>query len=129
VRVAIAGKGGAGKTTIAATLARLSARQGRTVAAVDADSNPNLGAALGLDADAEPGFLPAELVARRLDGPGLTAPVGDVLAAHATRAADGVLLLRMGMPAHADEGCLCAAPGSRACTTLRVERRHGRHPG
>ncbi|MDQ3738641.1 MAG: AAA family ATPase, partial [Actinomycetota bacterium] len=49
MRVAFAGKGGAGKTTIAATLARLAARRGTPVVAVDADSNPNLAAALGVD--------------------------------------------------------------------------------
>jgi CO dehydrogenase maturation factor len=109
VRVALAGKGGAGKTTIAATLARLRARQGRQVAAVDADSNPNLGAALGVAPGGEPGFLPAGLVARRLDGPALRQPLPAVLEAYGAPAPDGVRLLRMGMPAHADEGCLCVA--------------------
>ena len=36
MRIAIAGKGGAGKTTISATLCRLLARQGRRVVAIDA---------------------------------------------------------------------------------------------
>jgi CO dehydrogenase maturation factor len=48
MRVAVAGKGGSGKTTIAATLARLFARRGYRVNALDDDPNPNLGAALGL---------------------------------------------------------------------------------
>lgn len=108
MRIAIAGKGGAGKTTIAATAARLAARRGLSVVAVDADSNPNLGAALGI-ASGEPEFLPTELVSRRLGGPGLREPLDVVLARHAVAGPDGVRLLRMGMPAHADEGCLCAA--------------------
>ena len=49
MRIAIAGKGGSGKTTIAGTLARLLARRGRTVKAIDADSNPNLAVSLGVD--------------------------------------------------------------------------------
>ncbi|MDQ3518083.1 MAG: AAA family ATPase, partial [Gemmatimonadota bacterium] len=42
MRVAIAGKGGTGKTTISGTLARVLARQGRQVLAIDADTTPNL---------------------------------------------------------------------------------------
>jgi CO dehydrogenase maturation factor len=106
VRVALAGKGGAGKTTIAATLARVEARRGARVIAVDGDANPNLAAALGIQA---PAPLPASLVSRRLRGPALGAPVEEVVDRYATAAPDGVRLLLMGMPAHADEGCLCAA--------------------
>jgi CO dehydrogenase maturation factor len=109
VRIALAGKGGAGKTTIAATLARMLARQGFDVVAVDADSNPNLAMALGADAGELLDALPAGIVSRRLDGPGLTVAVDEVLAAHGILAPDGVRLTHMGMPAHADEGCLCAA--------------------
>ena len=39
MRIAIAGKGGSGKTTISGTLARLLAQAGRQVVAVDADTN------------------------------------------------------------------------------------------
>lgn len=110
VKIAVAGKGGAGKTTICATLARLLARAGHDVVAIDGDSNPNLGPALGVAANEPlPGFLPPSLVARRFDGPRLTASVDVVLDRHATVAPDGVRLLRMGTPEHADEGCLCSA--------------------
>jgi CO dehydrogenase maturation factor len=109
MRIALAGKGGAGKTTIAATLARLLAGQGFDVVAIDADSNPNLSIALGADADRLPRGLPTGLVSRRLDGPGLTLGVDEVLAAHGIRAPGGVRLAHMGMPAHAEEGCLCSA--------------------
>src|ERR671931_454145 len=51
MRVAFAGKGGSGKTTLAATLARVFARRGYRVNALDDDPNPNLGVALGLTAD------------------------------------------------------------------------------
>ena len=71
MRIAIAGKGGAGKTTISATLCRLLARQGRRVVAIDADSNPNLAIALGVDRRQASlvNALPQRPVSRRFDGP------------------------------------------------------------
>ncbi len=112
MRLAIAGKGGAGKTTISATAARLAARTGMRVVAVDADSSPNLGAALGHAASnqgATTPTLPPSLVSRRLDGAGFLQPVDEVLAEHAIEAPDGVQLIAMGSPGHAEEGCLCSA--------------------
>jgi CO dehydrogenase maturation factor len=111
VRIAVAGKGGVGKTTFSATLARLEARRGTTVLTVDGDSNPNLAAALGIDPAhvATTSILPTSLVSRRLTGPALTTPVDDVLAAHAVPGPDGVRLVLMGMTTHAEEGCLCSS--------------------
>jgi CO dehydrogenase maturation factor len=51
MKVAIAGKGGAGKTTIAGTLARQLARQGYEVLALDNDLNPNLPLTVGIPAE------------------------------------------------------------------------------
>lgn len=51
MRIAVAGKGGAGKTTISATMARLFAQRGFNVNALDDDPNPNLAAALGLSVE------------------------------------------------------------------------------
>jgi CO dehydrogenase maturation factor len=50
MKVAVSGKGGTGKTTIAATLARCLARRGHRVLAIDGDSNPNLAMSLGIEA-------------------------------------------------------------------------------
>lgn len=116
MRVALAGKGGTGKTTIAATLARAAARQGVPVVAVDADSNPNLAAALGLPPGIAPAPLPAGVVSRRLQGPALSRSLEDVLDEHAITAPDGVRLTAMGMPRHADEGCLCSAHATVSAT-------------
>ena len=52
-KLAITGKGGVGKTTLAALLAHLYAAEGQTVLAIDADPDANLGSALG--------FSPEEL--------------------------------------------------------------------
>ncbi len=110
MKIAVAGKGGAGKTTTCATMARHLARSGHHVVAIDGDTNPNLAPALGLaPGSPQPDFLPPSLVARRFDGPRLTESVADVLARFAVTAPDGVHLLRMGAPKHADEGCLCSA--------------------
>lgn len=48
MKIAVVGKGGAGKTTVAGTLARALARQGQNVLALDADINPMLGISLGV---------------------------------------------------------------------------------
>ena len=47
MKLAISGKGGVGKTTLAATLARLYACEGKKVLAIDADPDANLASALG----------------------------------------------------------------------------------
>ncbi|MDQ3353501.1 MAG: AAA family ATPase [Actinomycetota bacterium] len=112
MRVALAGKGGAGKTTISATLCRLLARSGSPVVAIDGDSNPNLALALGIDRQRSAGapFLPVSLVSRRLvGGPSLIEPVADVLERHGLAGPDGVRLVLMGEPGHSSEGCLCSA--------------------
>lgn len=60
LRLAVIGKGGAGKTVISSTLARLLARQGRKVLAADLDVNPGLAYSIGLgDADVS---LPAAVL-------------------------------------------------------------------
>jgi CO dehydrogenase maturation factor len=48
MKLAISGKGGVGKSTVAGTLARLYAAEGQRVLAIDADPDANLASALGL---------------------------------------------------------------------------------
>ena len=52
MKIAIAGKGGSGKTTVSGTLARALARSGYPVLALDADTNPMLGISLGVGPEA-----------------------------------------------------------------------------
>lgn len=117
MRVAVAGKGGAGKTTLSATLARLSAHGGTRVVAIDADANPNLATALGVPTASAALLIavPTTLVSRRQGGAGLIEPIDDVLRRYTLEAPDGVRLMTMGAPAHADEGCLCAAHAVVSC--------------
>jgi CO dehydrogenase maturation factor len=48
MKVAISGKGGVGKTTLAGVMARILAEEGRKVLAIDADPDSNLASAIGL---------------------------------------------------------------------------------
>jgi CO dehydrogenase maturation factor len=111
MRIAIAGKGGSGKTTIAATIARLLARVGHSVLAIDGDSNPNLGVALGLSRDAAAAAAPVpsgvleeqrDLTGKRTTRLGL--PVEEIARRYGVQAPDGVTLLVMGRVAHAGAG-------------------------
>lgn len=111
MRIAIAGKGGSGKTTISGTLARVLARAGRQVVAIDADTNPNLAATLGVHADrvGEIVALPRTLLKREEQPDGTMVstfqrdPV-DVLNEYGVRGPDGVQLLVMGAVGHGGAG-------------------------
>ena len=52
MKIAVVGKGGSGKTTTSAVLARTLARRGHDTLALDCDTNPNLGISLGLGEEA-----------------------------------------------------------------------------
>ncbi len=52
MKIAISGKGGVGKTTLAGVMARIVAAEGKKVLAIDADPDSNLASAIGLDKEA-----------------------------------------------------------------------------
>ena len=58
MKIAVTGKGGVGKTTFAATLARLYADEGKKVLAADVDPDANLGLALGFDEETLDSIVP-----------------------------------------------------------------------
>lgn len=103
MRIAVAGKGGAGKTTVAATLARLLARRGYRLSALDDDPNPNLAVALGLTADQRSALkqVPRDDILEErvaLDGSAdlhLTVPFEQVLNTYGVRGPDNVGVLTM----------------------------------
>ncbi|MBA2293492.1 MAG: P-loop NTPase [Gemmatimonadales bacterium] len=116
MRIAIAGKGGTGKTTISGTLARVLARRGRNVLAVDADTTPNLGVILGLSPEGTQATrdLPRNMMERQTQTDGsvksvFTADSDAIIDDYATPGPDGVRLLVMGKVDHAGAGCLCGA--------------------
>ncbi len=58
MKIAISGKGGVGKTTLAGVMARILAAEGRKVLAVDADPDSNLSSAIGLPKELAEKVLP-----------------------------------------------------------------------
>jgi CO dehydrogenase maturation factor len=111
MRIAIAGKGGSGKTTISGTLARFIAQAGRSVLAIDADSNPNLASTLGIPAERAQAItsLPRSLMEKRTqpDGSVKSFFIGDaeqVVRDYAMAGPDGIKLLIMGRVGHAGAG-------------------------
>ena len=110
MKLAIAGKGGSGKTSISGTMARLLARSGHSVLAIDGDSNPNLALTIGIPAErmSHMPVLPPDLLRRTEAGPVLTQSLDEIKASHSVTGPDGVELLVMAHPQHADTGCLCS---------------------
>lgn len=97
MKIAVSGKGGSGKTTITATLARLLGRRGVPVIAIDGDPNPNLAAALGINSHDHVEPIPRSIVERREDASGthlvLTKSVNEIVDEYGLQAPDGVKLL------------------------------------
>jgi CO dehydrogenase maturation factor len=109
VKVAIAGKCGSGKTTVAGTMARLAAGRGVDVLAIDADLNPNLALVLGMRPEVLDRVtpLPDDLLQHRsVDGQTvleLVVPAEELLVTYGVDGADKVRLL-MGRPHQAGVG-------------------------
>lgn len=99
MNIAVAAKGGVGKTIVAGTLARAVAAAGDDVLAIDHDADPNLAVSLGVPREADGPPLPADLV-EQVDPPEgevsweLTRSPSKVIDAYGIRAPDGVTLLK-----------------------------------
>ncbi|WP_153114773.1 ATP-binding protein [Rhodocyclus tenuis] len=117
LRIAVVGKGGAGKTTIAGALARVLATRGLRVLAIDADPDANLASALPLDH----GELPLPLAqqpellhqtneaAAIPDGLFLLNPdTGSLLPQSTVAWGGGQSLVALGWGKGGGEGCYCA---------------------
>ena len=117
-KLAITGKGGVGKTTLASILARLYAAEGRPVLAIDADPDANLGAAIGIAARDLETVTPVaqldELIEERTGAkPGTVGglfklnPRVDDIPDRFSVAKDGIRLLIMGTIKKGGSGCIC----------------------
>ena len=116
MKIAVCGKGGTGKTTVAAFLARYWAGNGQSVLAVDVDPDANLGAAIGFSPEELEGAIPVsrlrELVADHssdIDLAWLYSPklaIGDI-PARVAPCHGGVRLLLLGPVVEAGRGCVC----------------------
>lgn len=120
MKLAVTGKGGVGKTFIAGTLARLLAKDGYKVLAVDADPNTNLAYTIGFREEEILNITPLainrKLIEERTRIPGipygafrLFPKVDDIVDRFGIRGPDGVMLLVMGTVQDGGTGCLCPA--------------------
>ena len=113
MKIAITGKGGVGKTTIAGTLARLMAQDGRDLLTIDADPDMNLASALGINNPPPPLTDYKEFIDERAGGPAgvfkLNPKVDDVVQRFGVTGPDGVKMLTMGTVDRGGSGCMCPA--------------------
>lgn len=115
MKLAISGKGGTGKTTLAGLLARTLADDGHPVIAIDADPDANLASALGLPIEEIPEPLSGmkDLIRERTESKSgygayfkINPDVRDLPEKYA-RTIHGVRLLTLGGVAAGGSGCIC----------------------
>lgn len=118
LKLAVAGKGGVGKTTLVSLLARIYAREGNKVIAIDANPDANLAMALGIPIREAQGITPIaelkDLIEERTGAkPGsfgtlfrLNPKVDDILERFSVKK-DNIQLLVMGTVKRGGSGCMC----------------------
>ncbi|MCL4435560.1 MAG: AAA family ATPase [Thaumarchaeota archaeon] len=119
MKLAVVGKGGVGKTLISGTLARLLARDGYKVLAIDVDPSMNLAYSIGVPVDVAAKIVPLsedhDLIEERTGArPGssgsvfsLTPTVFDIAEKYGVPGPDGIRLLVMGTVRSGGSGCMC----------------------
>lgn len=117
MKVAVAGKGGVGKTLIAGGLASGFAQRGLRTIAIDADSSPNLALTLGLSAEETRKIVPISdnkpLVdlKTKTEYSGvykLSFTVDDIVRDYSVKTPIGPNLIVMGTVQSMGSGCMCA---------------------
>jgi len=118
MKIAVSGKGGVGKTLVAGTLARLFAKDGYKVLAIDNDSAMNLSYTLGIDEETKSKIVPIsemkEMIQERTNVPGagsgvynINPEVADIPDRYKVKGPNGLELLVLGGIQEPATGCLC----------------------
>jgi CO dehydrogenase maturation factor len=118
MKLAIAGKGGVGKTSICGTLARVLARDGYRVLAIDNDMNPNLSLTLGIPPEVMtqlPAFGHDVVQRSEKGGFELLMSVEEICEAYSLPGPEGISLLVAGQPKEANTGCFGPAHMAVRC--------------
>jgi CO dehydrogenase maturation factor len=118
VKIAVAGKGGVGKTLIAGGLASSFADKGFKTIAIDADSSPNLALTLGMSPEEARRILPISenkglIESKTNTGYSgvfrLSFMVDDIVQKYSVKTSMGVSLIVMGTVKSMGSGCTCPA--------------------
>ncbi|MEM2403476.1 MAG: P-loop NTPase, partial [Archaeoglobaceae archaeon] len=111
MKLAISGKGGVGKTTLASVLAHLFAKDGYRVTAIDCDTAMNLPSALGVKERPKPLSELKDIIEERVVMPmgtyRLNPKVDDIFEDYSVYNEDGVRVLVLGTIDKGGEGCFC----------------------
>jgi len=131
LKIAVSGKGGAGKSTVSAQLVRCFTLHQMPVFAVDADPDANLGLVLGLDPDQVSSLRPLielqEVIEAKNFGGGtlvdLNPNVDDVLENYTLREGD-LRFLKMGAIKQGGSACYCKENSflNAVLTTMLLDR-------
>lgn len=135
MKLAIAGKGGVGKTTLASLLARVYAAEGKQVIAIDANPDANLAQALGIPSPEAQSITPIaelkDLIEERTGAkPGSSGayfklnPKVDDIPERFAAVKDNIRLLIMGTVKRGGSGCMC--PESALLRSLLIHLLVGR---
>ncbi len=110
IKLAISGKGGVGKTTLAANLSYIFAKEGYSVTAIDCDSSINLPSALGVN-NVTPLSSLRKIIEERVKMPfgvfRYNPKVDDIIERYSAKNEFGIKVVVLGTIEKGGEGCFC----------------------